>query len=637
MVSISVVSNSNVFNKTIIMSYITNRLDKPLVVNSIASLSSGLPEPFDGQLVETLGYYSPGDGGGNLYRYDASSSALVDWGHTFDGLGGDNSTVTLQAAKTTAGTGTGRFIAVDTRDFNLDRWGAVNDSSSECFFRIQAALDKASSNGGGHLHSNGRETGSYYINDTLTFGSDISFNLNKVSLIQTTDNIPIIELDSGGSTTVNVHIEDSYFSYANFQPGANTNARGIVLATGGTISLSSSIKNCRIARGYNGICLPTDGTISAFLWVFENIRITDCSSYGFFFDGAGAGTNLLLKGVYCQNASFTSETAGMKGFFCNGVKGLSIDDCGMDGTRSWPVFNIRSSHGTATNMFMEQAVVSSPNTAAFLFDDTDMNIGSIYTFGTDATIDTGLGATVRAISVTGTNVRIANLLDKNITITDNNPSDNYYSVLTDKVATTKLVVEKYEYNALGSNPNQGFAEFNNDQRILTNTWEYNGNVRREEKGGRHHAYGTAAPTTNTWSVGDIIWNVSPTAGGNIGWACTTAGTPGTWTEIELGSGGSASRKANTDDLATASGTLAIDFDSANYDNKKVTLTADTQFSLTATRSSVYNLHLLSDAASFRAVTWTDTFSGTPPVSVNDTTGIVLQLYYDASADIWHVY
>ena len=161
MVSISVVSNSNVFNKTIIMSYITNRLDKPLVVNSIASLSSGLPEPFDGQLVETLGYYSPGDGGGNLYRYDASSSALVDWGHTFDGLGGDNSTVTLQAPKTTAGTGTGRFIAVDTRDFNLDRWGAVNDSSSECFFRIQAALDKASSNGGGHLHSNGRETGSY--------------------------------------------------------------------------------------------------------------------------------------------------------------------------------------------------------------------------------------------------------------------------------------------------------------------------------------------------------------------------------------------------------------------------------------------------------------------------------------------
>ena len=52
---------------------------------------------------------------------------------------------------------------------------------------------------------------------------------------------------------------------------------------------------------------------------------------------------------------------------------------------------------------------------------------------------------------------------------------------------------------------------------------------------------------------------------------------------------------------------------------------------------MYNLHLLSDAASFRAVTWTDTFSGTPPVSVNDTTGIVLQLYYDASADIWHVY
>jgi len=38
----------------------------------------------------------------------------------------------------------------------------------------------------------------------------------------------------------------------------------------------------------------------------------------------------------------------------------------------------------------------------------------------------------------------------------------------------------------------------------------------------------AAPTVGTWSVGDIIYNSLPTAGGTIGWVCTTAGTPGTW-------------------------------------------------------------------------------------------------------------
>lgn len=41
-------------------------------------------------------------------------------------------------------------------------------------------------------------------------------------------------------------------------------------------------------------------------------------------------------------------------------------------------------------------------------------------------------------------------------------------------------------------------------------------------------YRAAAPTTKDWLVGDIIYNVTPSAGGNIGWVCVTAGTPGTW-------------------------------------------------------------------------------------------------------------
>lgn len=46
--------------------------------------------------------------------------------------------------------------------------------------------------------------------------------------------------------------------------------------------------------------------------------------------------------------------------------------------------------------------------------------------------------------------------------------------------------------------------------------------------GRKTAYGTAAPTTGTWSLGDIVYHTAPTAGGFTGWICTTAGTPGTW-------------------------------------------------------------------------------------------------------------
>jgi hypothetical protein len=39
---------------------------------------------------------------------------------------------------------------------------------------------------------------------------------------------------------------------------------------------------------------------------------------------------------------------------------------------------------------------------------------------------------------------------------------------------------------------------------------------------------TAAPTAGTWAVGQIVFNSAPTAGGNIGWVCVTAGSPGTW-------------------------------------------------------------------------------------------------------------
>lgn len=41
-------------------------------------------------------------------------------------------------------------------------------------------------------------------------------------------------------------------------------------------------------------------------------------------------------------------------------------------------------------------------------------------------------------------------------------------------------------------------------------------------------WGTAAPTAGTWKRGDIVWDISPSAGGTIGYVCTTAGTPGTW-------------------------------------------------------------------------------------------------------------
>ena len=42
---------------------------------------------------------------------------------------------------------------------------------------------------------------------------------------------------------------------------------------------------------------------------------------------------------------------------------------------------------------------------------------------------------------------------------------------------------------------------------------------------------TAAPTINTWGVGDVVWNSTPVVGQPKGWMCTVAGTPGTWVSM----------------------------------------------------------------------------------------------------------
>ncbi|MDB5417860.1 MAG: hypothetical protein JWP50_1279 [Phenylobacterium sp.] len=45
---------------------------------------------------------------------------------------------------------------------------------------------------------------------------------------------------------------------------------------------------------------------------------------------------------------------------------------------------------------------------------------------------------------------------------------------------------------------------------------------------RQHTTSAAAPTSGEWARGDIVWNMTPTAAGNVGWICVTGGTPGTW-------------------------------------------------------------------------------------------------------------
>ncbi|WP_312697028.1 glycosyl hydrolase family 28-related protein [Sphingobacterium mizutaii] len=45
---------------------------------------------------------------------------------------------------------------------------------------------------------------------------------------------------------------------------------------------------------------------------------------------------------------------------------------------------------------------------------------------------------------------------------------------------------------------------------------------------KRKSYGTAAPTTGTWNVGDIYESLTTIEGGIMGWVCVASGSPGTW-------------------------------------------------------------------------------------------------------------
>lgn len=58
------------------------------------------------------------------------------------------------------------------------------------------------------------------------------------------------------------------------------------------------------------------------------------------------------------------------------------------------------------------------------------------------------------------------------------------------------------------------------------TWAQDGS-------GRSNLNMSGVPSSGSWRKGDKVWNTAPNAGNVPGWVCTTAGTPGTWTEMQV--------------------------------------------------------------------------------------------------------
>lgn len=136
----------------------------------------------DGESVWVSGYYSPNDGGGGIYIYDADSSASDDGGSVI-----------------APNSGIGRFVATFCGAINVKRFGAVGDNITDDTVAIIAALAYIKNSGGGVLYT---PKGIYVISAGLTITQ--SYTIIRGDGNRNTAIRPVNSMTSGSVITLGV-------------------------------------------------------------------------------------------------------------------------------------------------------------------------------------------------------------------------------------------------------------------------------------------------------------------------------------------------------------------------------------------------------------------------------------------------
>lgn len=124
------------------------------------------------------------------------------------------------------------------------------------------------------------------------------------------------------------------------------------------------------------------------------------------------------------------------------------------------------------------------------------------------------------------------LAGRRVTCNDNYVADSVGGIslatITDAEVCNNFFKNLSGGTAVFVNGVTNLAIFGNSAIGVTNGAFYNASVtvKRDFSNTWNQVSGT--PVTGYYNVSDILWNNAAAAGGNIGWVCTTAGSPGIW-------------------------------------------------------------------------------------------------------------
>jgi hypothetical protein len=253
-------------------------------------------------------------------------------------------------------------------------FGADPSGSIECATAMQSAIDYVASLGGGTVTSPPGAT--YRIASSLLLRTGLKLDLNGSTIVQYTDNIPVLTAPAGGFIQ-SWSVRDGFLNFNTQQTSAQTNGIGLRLADG-SFSYIFEIENVQVSNACDGIACPNTTGSFAFVGIFRNFIGADCSRYSMSIDcdsSVGGNTNLIFDNCWAI-PSTVGALPDAKGFYFNA--------CAMSQWRSLfadkisgPFLFVQSSSGWFGVLTMESGEIEvAPNQLSSMvsFSNTSADI-----------------------------------------------------------------------------------------------------------------------------------------------------------------------------------------------------------------------------------------------------------------------
>lgn len=404
---------------------------------------------------------------------------------------------------------------------NVAEYGAVGDGVTDDTTAIQAAIDS------GLPVWLPKPSSKYIITDTLDLRDNdglafVGENPQNTIIQQNTDNIPVLR--AGGQRQC---IRGLRLQFSSAQDSANTSSIGIEAWH----LYESVIDRVYIYQTQTGIYMPQVDATGTNLNTFfsntvSNVRITKFSSYGINLPSYNAGsTGCVFSNIYISNLEGStkfSATAGIRLYSFDEVHMQQINIEHGKFARAFSFNQVRCCIGSSWHIEGVELTQDYGGFVDISDDSTFLTLNGLELSFNYLYNSNGINnmAAIFRFNSTAANAFLTSVTERNNTV---DPGVTFYRFYGASATSGAIRIVGFNTSSTGASsfPTAQFS-------VLK---QQNNNIFHLQLNGKNIKSASAAPTSDTWAVGDIVVNSAPASGLPTHWVCIEAGTPGTWTGV----------------------------------------------------------------------------------------------------------